>query len=458
MTPNPMVAMAAPAPDTRYAPRELPRVGGGRNEGKSFGERLNLAEAKSKPGSTSKGVAESKPQGKPEVAAEPSSEASPKSEPKTEEAAAKSPEAGAAELVAVIAAPVSELASFAVMTAAVPAPQVPVEETSEEAPEIPVAAAVQTAVAEGAEEADPALTAAIAKAVPVSGKPEVAPKPEAVAKPEEAAEEVESEAEPAKPVVAVKPMARQTVPSSLEGLRAEKGLMSLRDSLDDAPRIETSPAPAKSASRPLPESLDEVTATAVESDAPAPASVKPWEITEPVRVAADVSGPKSETPAIKAEPIPVKEAITRTFMQVQKTPDRPAELRLQLNPEHLGRMEVQVKAHEGAVSAVIRVDHAAVRDLVETQLAALRTSLAEQGIKIDRLEVSVNQQGPRDQSQLASGFDFGRQAFGQEGQRESSGQQHSAPHTGWDAWSTPEVDDGSLPEALADMSGFDAQA
>lgn len=208
----------------------------------------------------------------------------------------------------------------------------------------------------------------------------------------------------------------------------------------------------------MPVSLDEVTASVVDAEAPEAPSVKPWEIAEPVRTVADASGLKSESATIKAEAVPVKEAITRTFVQVQKAPDRPAELRLQLNPEHLGRMQLRVQAHEGVVSAVIRVEHAGVRDLVENQLAALRTSLAEQGIKIDRLEVSVNQQGPRDQQASAS-FDFGRQAFGQEPQRDPSGRQNpsNAQASSWEAWSVGESDEPQVSEAIA-ATGFDTQA
>ena len=451
MTPNPLVAMAAPAPETRYAPREMPRAGS-RKEGQSFEERLNLASAKSKPGSTSKGVAESKSQGKPEAKAEASTQASSKEASKVEDQA-KTPEANVAPEVAAPAVPVSELSSVAVMTA-LPVAQTPAPEVPEEglAPQ----AVVQAAVAEGTEVADPALTAVVAKALEPQAKPETAAKADAAAKPAKDSEEAEPEvAEVAKTPVAVKPIARQSVPSSLEGLRAEKGLMSLRESLDGAPRTETAPALAKNDSRAMPAHLDEVKATVIEEAVPQASTVKPWEITEPVRVVTDGTVIKTDS-TLKAEPVPVKEAITRTFVQVHKTPDRPAELRLQLNPEHLGRMEVRVHAHEGAVSAVIRVEHAGVRDMVENQLAALRTSLAEQGIKVDRLEVSVNQQGPRDQ-QAAAGFEFGRQSFGQDGQRESSGQanQGQAQSSGWEAWSLEEPDEAPVPET---ESGFDAQA
>lgn len=454
MSPNPLVVMAAPAPDTRYAPREMPRVGG-RNEGRSFEQRLNQAEAKSKPGSTSKGVAESKPQEKPEGTAE----TAPKAEKATEEKVATTAEGNVAEQAVPAPqappVPVSELSSVTVMTAALPVPEAPAEEAAE--PVVPVQAVAQTAVAEGEAAADPVLTAAVVKAVERQGKPEAAKAEESVkpsVKPSEEAEE--TEAEPAKEAVRVKPVATQTVPSSLDGLRAEKGLMSLRESLDGAPRTETTPTPARTEKAAMPANLDEVMVSVVDEAAPEASSVKPWEISEPVRVAPEGLSQKSDAQAIKPEP--VKEVLTRTFVQAQRTPDRPAELRLQLNPEHLGRMDVRVHAHEGAVSAVIRVEHAGVRDMVENQLAALRVSLAEQGIKIDRLEVNVGQQGPRDQ-QAAAGFEFGRQAFGQGGQQEASGQgsQGHTRHTGWDGWALDDSDEAPVPEAIA-QSGFDAQA
>lgn len=466
MSPNPMVAVAAPAPDSRYAPREMPRFGG-RSEGRAFEQRLSMAEAESRPGSASKGAAQAKPPEKPADAKDASSEAAAPVEAKTEGQAVKPSEASepnAAASSPAASAPVSELASVAVMTGA--APEAPASQASaSQAPAMqppapqaagmtpaptPEAAATANQAAEEAVVQDPALAAAVVKAI---GKQDAETKTKA----EEASQDEAPEA--AKAAVSVKPLARQGVPSSLDGLHAVKGLTSLKESLDGAPRTETKPEPARVAAQAVPAHLDEVRATVIEpSDAPEALAVKPWEIAEPVRVSPEGGASRAEAATMKAEPVPVKEAITRTFMQVQRSPDRPAELRLQLNPEHLGRMEVRVHAHEGVVSAIIRVEHGAVRDLVESQFAALRASLAEQGIKVDRLEVSVNQQGPRDQ-QAAAGFDLGRQSFGQDAQQDPSGQsqQGASQQTGWEAWSLDEPEDMPTEEAIA-LSGFDAQA
>jgi flagellar hook-length control protein FliK len=478
MTPNPMVAMAAPAPETRYAPREMPRVSS-RKEGQSFEARLNMAEARPKSGSKPGRAAENKPadarekleasKEKPAAAAEKPPEASGETAAGTPQgsetpAAPVLPQAEQTPETAVLpapaqAVPVSELSSFTLMTAAT-APAEPAAAPPTDAPDAAPSAGAPTAVTPETAAKDPALNAAIAQVVTPQAKPEAAAKTEEKTSPPLDAEEPEAAEtpEPTKSAVPVKPVARQAVPSSLDGLHAVKGLTSLKESLDGAPRTETRAAAARNDAQATPATLDEVTASIVESTDDESPAVKPWEIAEPVRAAAAPSAPKTEVPAIKAEPQPVKEAIVRTFVQVQKTPDRPAELRLQLNPEHLGRMDVRVQAHEGTVSAVIRVEHGAVRDMVESQLAALRTTLADQGIKVDRLEVSVNQQGPRDQ-QAMSGFDFGRQGFGQEGQRDPSGHETpgNAPHTGWDGWNLDETPEA--PTAVeAASSGFDAQA
>ncbi len=489
MSPNPLVAMTASAPDTRYAPREMPRVGG-RNEGRSFEERLTMAASKSKPGSTSKGAAEAKLQNKSETSLEANSKSKPNAEATAPETA-QSPETPKAEdqpaelaasQQAVQPTAVSDLASQAVMMGtaqasaessapsetegapiAATAPETPIAPKTEASPNAGAAPGLTPDAAphlkgEGTPAKDPVLASALAQLAEAKAKPEAIAKTEAKNEADPEAEEAEAPAD-AKPAVPVKPVARQTVPSSLDSLHAVKGLTSLKESLDGAPRTETRPASARTESRPMPANLDQVTASVVDEPAPAAAAVKPWEIGEPVRATVDASAIKPESTTLKAEPIPVKDAILRTFAQVQKQPDRPAELRLQLNPEHLGRMEVRVQAHEGVVSAIIRVEHGSVRDLVENQLSALRATLAEQGIKIDRLEVSVNNQGPRDQQQASAGFEFGRQGFGQAPQKDPSGQPNpgSTHHTGWEGWA---IDDGaadSAAEAVA-VSGFDAQA
>jgi flagellar hook-length control protein FliK len=65
------------------------------------------------------------------------------------------------------------------------------------------------------------------------------------------------------------------------------------------------------------------------------------------------------------------------------------EIRIQLDPEHLGGMTLKVVSHNGLVTASIHADNPQTKDLIEGQLAGLRHQFSEQGIKFDRVEVST---------------------------------------------------------------------
>ncbi|MDB5102709.1 MAG: flagellar hook-length control protein [Fibrobacteres bacterium] len=67
------------------------------------------------------------------------------------------------------------------------------------------------------------------------------------------------------------------------------------------------------------------------------------------------------------------------------------EISIQLSPEHLGKVRVALEMKEGAMSARISVENDNVRQQVEAGLAGLRDSLENQGIKLQGLEVSVDQ-------------------------------------------------------------------
>ncbi len=138
--------------------------------------------------------------------------------------------------------------------------------------------------------------------------------------------------------------------------------------------------------------------------------VHPWELPQPLhQVAPPMARPLDQgTPTEEA--LPLKEAMKAPFTEAIKQPGKPAELRLQLSPENLGHMEIRVMAHEGTVSAEIRVDHPQAHDLLQAQLADLHQSLADQGIKIDKLEVNVGQD--RRQGGQSSGMSSGSQMSG----------------------------------------------
>jgi flagellar hook-length control protein FliK len=67
------------------------------------------------------------------------------------------------------------------------------------------------------------------------------------------------------------------------------------------------------------------------------------------------------------------------------------EIRIQLEPEHLGRIRIALEMRDGGLTARIAVENESVRQIVDANMAGLRTSLEEQGVKIQGMEVSVDQ-------------------------------------------------------------------
>ncbi|MCM1105658.1 MAG: flagellar hook-length control protein FliK [Blautia sp.] len=64
-------------------------------------------------------------------------------------------------------------------------------------------------------------------------------------------------------------------------------------------------------------------------------------------------------------------------------------IEMQLNPENLGKVYLQVTAKEGAVHAQLAAANEAVRQALEVQMAELKESLNQAGVKVDAIEVTV---------------------------------------------------------------------
>jgi hypothetical protein len=67
-----------------------------------------------------------------------------------------------------------------------------------------------------------------------------------------------------------------------------------------------------------------------------------------------------------------------------------ATLRLQLEPEHLGRLDLQLTTSTEGVRVSIVADHPIASHLLETHLADLRQTLTDAGLTIAGLSVSLN--------------------------------------------------------------------
>ncbi|MBI3090209.1 MAG: flagellar hook-length control protein FliK [Candidatus Tectomicrobia bacterium] len=106
-------------------------------------------------------------------------------------------------------------------------------------------------------------------------------------------------------------------------------------------------------------------------------------------------------------------------------------LQIQLRPEELGRLSLKIVTNHDKVTASFLVESTAVKELLENNVAQLRASLHDQGLRFDGLQVNISNQ-PR------QGFE---QQLGSE----------RGPHPGWDRAErlTEAIDPGAQPGGAA---------
>jgi hypothetical protein len=68
-------------------------------------------------------------------------------------------------------------------------------------------------------------------------------------------------------------------------------------------------------------------------------------------------------------------------------------MRLQLVPEHLGRLQVRVSIDEGVVTARLVVENPEVKALVEQRLPELSRALQDQGLRLTNVSVGCENSG-----------------------------------------------------------------
>lgn len=69
------------------------------------------------------------------------------------------------------------------------------------------------------------------------------------------------------------------------------------------------------------------------------------------------------------------------------------EMELQLHPASLGNVKVQLTSAGGVLTAVFTTENEAVKAALESQLIQLKENFAEQGLKVESVEVNVSAQG-----------------------------------------------------------------
>lgn len=67
------------------------------------------------------------------------------------------------------------------------------------------------------------------------------------------------------------------------------------------------------------------------------------------------------------------------------------EAKLILHPQSLGQVDVKITSHNGMITAQFSVDNQAGKEMLDNQLSQLRNALTQQGLQVDRLEVTQQQ-------------------------------------------------------------------
>ena len=78
------------------------------------------------------------------------------------------------------------------------------------------------------------------------------------------------------------------------------------------------------------------------------------------------------------------------YMKVSVKPELTS-LEMQLHPESLGTLPIQISNKEGAVTAQFIAQNESVRAVLESQMMELRENLEQQGVKVEAVEVTIAQ-------------------------------------------------------------------
>ena len=76
------------------------------------------------------------------------------------------------------------------------------------------------------------------------------------------------------------------------------------------------------------------------------------------------------------------------YMKVSVKPDS-SDLEMQLHPQSLGTLHIQMAARNGVVTANFITENETVKAALESQMVQLKENFAEQGIKVEAIEVTV---------------------------------------------------------------------
>ncbi|MCR8962427.1 flagellar hook-length control protein FliK [Brevibacillus halotolerans] len=100
------------------------------------------------------------------------------------------------------------------------------------------------------------------------------------------------------------------------------------------------------------------------------------------------TAPEMRSFPVRAEQMP--QQVTDIFVRQLKvgTLQGVTEAKLILYPQELGKVDVRISSHNGVITAHFIAESKHGKDMLDQQMAQLRTAFAQQGIQVDKLEVS----------------------------------------------------------------------
>ncbi|MDH4617195.1 flagellar hook-length control protein FliK [Brevibacillus sp. AY1] len=143
-----------------------------------------------------------------------------------------------------------------------------------------------------------------------------------------------------------------------------------------------------------------------------------------------------QAPVVAANPAPVAQSFQRAEMPAQhvaanQLPEQVTQIfvkqmnltqvngihtaKLILNPQSLGQVDVTITSNNGVITAHFAAETRAGKEILDNQLVQLRAALSQQGLQVDRLEVTQQQQ--------ADSFSFQQQREQAKQQQEQQSEQ-----------------------------------
>ncbi len=135
-----------------------------------------------------------------------------------------------------------------------------------------------------------------------------------------------------------------------------------------------------------------------------------------------------ESQPLKAAPQPVQanqfaREVADMFMQnlkIKQMLNGVTEAKISLMPEHLGQVDIKITMQNGQMVAQFMTESILGKEMIDSQLSQLRATLQNQGIQVDKLEVTHHSDA---QTAMFQNQKQGQQSFGQSGQQKQNASQ-----------------------------------